>query len=227
MKHTVNRVLVATLLAVTLTSCAMIEQNPRAAKGVGIGALGGAAAGAAIGAITGDPGQGAAIGAVVGAVGGGLVGAYLDKQADEMQAVLDEQDRLKREQEKLAVTMASDTLFESGKAQLQPGAQDKLGRLAQVMNRYPRSRIAIIGHTDSRGSEEANHELSVDRAQAVADALTENSVSAQRISVRGMGESRPLASNETAEGRAQNRRVEIDVTPEDRDATAAPSAEPH
>ncbi len=221
--------IIAAALAVSVAACAAIERNPRAAKGTVVGAVTGAAAGSAIGAIAGGgkgAGKGAAIGAVVGALGGGLIGSYLDQQAREMEALLAEQDYLRREQEKLQVVMASDVLFESGKAYIQPGARDKLGRLAQVLNRYPRTRVQIIGHTDSRGSEESNYELSRRRAQAVADILVENGVSAARIATRGEGESRPIASNDTPEGRAKNRRVEIDIVP-DESFRAEPAGEPY
>lgn len=203
--------------ALALVSCAAIERNPRAAKGTVLGAAGGAAAGSAIGAIVGGgkgAGQGAAIGAVVGALGGGLIGTYMDKQATEMEGVLAEQDRLRRNQEQLQVVMASDVMFESGKAYVQPGARDKLRQVAGVLNRYPRTNIQVVGHTDSRGSDESNQELSMRRAHAVADELAANGVGSARISVRGEGESRPVASNDTPEGRGQNRRVEINVNPD-------------
>ncbi len=206
------------LLCLALTSCAAIEQNPRAAKGTGYGALGGAAAGAAIGAIVGGgkgAGTGAAIGAVVGAVGGGLIGSYMDSQAKEMQGVLGEQDRLRVEQEKMSILLSSDVLFDTGKASLYPGSSDKLRKVAQVLNRYPRTYINVVGHTDSRGSEDSNLGLSRRRAQAVADALIADGVAAARVSIRGEGELRPVATNETPEGRAQNRRVEIDVQPDE------------
>jgi len=209
---------VAVGLSTSLLSCSAYESNPRTVQGAGIGAVGGAASGAAIGAIVGGgkgAGQGAAIGAVVGLLGGGLIGNYLDNQAKEMQAVLGEQDRLRREQERLNVAMASDVLFSSGSANLYPGGRDKLRQFAGVLSRYPRQSVQIIGHTDSRGTEESNNELSQRRAQAVADELIANGVDRSRISTRGMGESQPIATNDTPEGRAQNRRVEIIVTPDE------------
>ena len=209
--------LLVVVIALSLASCSVVEQNPRAAKGTAIGAATGAGAGAAIGAIVGGgkgAGKGAAIGAVVGALGGGAIGHYMDRQAAEMAQVPAEQDRLRREQERLHVVMASDVMFESGKAYLQPGARDKLRRFGDVLNRYPRTNIEIIGHTDSRGSDESNYELSDRRARAVADELASAGVAPSRMRVRGEGESRPVATNDTAEGRAQNRRVEINVDPD-------------
>jgi outer membrane protein OmpA-like peptidoglycan-associated protein len=204
--------------ATSFVGCTVYEKNPRAVQGAGIGAAGGAATGAAIGAIVGGgkgAGQGAAIGAVVGLLGGGLIGSYMDKQAEEMQGVLSEQDRLRREQESLTVSMASDVLFSSGSADLYPGGREKLRNFAGVLNRYPRTLVQINGHTDSRGSEESNLELSRRRAQAVADELSADGVSHARLSTRGLGESQPVATNDTPEGRAQNRRVDINVVPDE------------
>ena len=209
--------LVATVLALALAGCAAYEKNPRTVQGAGIGAAAGAGTGAAIGAIVGGgkgAGQGAAIGAVVGLLGGGLIGNYLDRQAEEMQAIMGEQDRLRKEQERLDLSLASDVLFSSGSAQLYPGGRDKLRQFAGVLNRYPRTNITVTGHTDSRGSEQSNMDLSRRRADAVAEELTADGVSHSRIATRGVGASQPVATNNTPEGRAQNRRVEISVTPD-------------
>jgi len=205
------------VLVSTLAGCSMYESNPRTVKGAGIGAAAGAGTGAAIGAIVGGgkgAGQGAAIGAVVGLLGGGLIGNYMDNQAKEMQAVLAEQDRLRQNQENLQVILANDVLFDSGSATIQGGGRSKLKQLADVLNRYPRETVQIVGYTDSRGSEESNLDLSRRRAQAVAEELTANGVSASRVSTRGLGAADPLATNATPEGRAQNRRVVITVTPD-------------
>jgi outer membrane protein OmpA-like peptidoglycan-associated protein len=212
------RKLIVAVLLLSLAGCAAYESAPRTVKGAGIGAAAGAGTGAAIGAIVGGgkgAGQGAAIGAVVGLIGGGLIGNYMDQQAKEMQAVLGEQDRLRRNQEQLQVIMPSDVTFSSGSAILQPGASDRLRRFAGVLNRYPRTTVQVIGYTDSRGTEQSNEELSQRRARAVADELIADGVSAARISTLGRGASLPVATNDTPEGRAQNRRVEIDVNPDE------------
>lgn len=209
---------VAVLGSWVIGGCAAYEGAPRTVKGAGVGAAAGAATGAAVGAIVGGgkgAGQGAAIGAVLGALGGGLIGDYLDRQAKEMQGILAEQDRIRREQERLNIALSSDILFASGSASLQPGARDKIRQLAAVLNRYPRTTIQVIGHTDSRGSEQANLELSRRRAQAVAEELVAAGVAPSRITTFGRGESSPVATNETPEGRALNRRVEIAVQPDE------------
>jgi outer membrane protein OmpA-like peptidoglycan-associated protein len=218
MATTHRRAVVAVLCAVALGACSTWEQQNRTTKGAVYGAGAGAAAGSAIGAIAGG-GQGAwkgaAIGAAVGALGGGLMGNYMDKQANEMQQVLSEQDRLRRQQDTIYVSLGSDVLFESGKATLQPGARTKLHELAGIMEKYPETTVTIVGHTDSRGSDELNDRLSKDRAQAVADELIADGVAANRIVTRGAGATQPIASNATPEGRQQNRRVDITVAPSD------------
>ena len=212
------KLVAVTLTAVWLSGCSTWQEQSRTTKGAVVGTATGAAAGSAIGAIVGGgegAWKGAAIGAVVGGVTGGVVGHYLDQQAKEMEAVLAEQDRLRREQDHLQVAMASDVMFESGKAYLQPGGRDKLRQFADVLNRYPRTNIEVIGHTYNRGSDESNQDLSRKRAVAVADELVHDGVSDARIKTRAEGESRPVATNDTPEGRAMNRRVEIIVAPDE------------
>jgi outer membrane protein OmpA-like peptidoglycan-associated protein len=213
-----KRVTTLTALALVLSSCSAWESQSRTTKGAVYGAGAGAAAGSAIGAIAGGgegAWKGAAIGAAVGALGGGLLGNYMDKQAAEMEAVVAEQDRVRREQDKIYVSLGSDVLFESGKATLQPGARAKLQELAGVMQRYPQTTVTIVGHTDSRGSDAVNDRLSKERAQVVADELSSYGVSPSRIVTRGAGDAQPIASNATPEGRQQNRRVDITVAPDE------------
>ena len=209
---------IAVTLSLGVTGCAWWGERSRTTKGAVYGTGAGAAAGAAVGAILGGgegAWKGAAVGAAIGGLSGTAVGYYLDKQKDEMQEVLARQDRVERDGETMRVALASDTLFDSGSAQLQPGAQDKLREVARVFMRYPRTRLEIVGHTDSRGSEASNQSLSDRRAAAVRTALTTEGVDAGRITVRGEGESRPIATNDTPEGRAQNRRVEILSRPDE------------
>lgn len=214
---TLARQALVALCLFSLVGCEAYQGAPRTAKGAGIGAAAGAGTGAAIGAIVGGgkgAGQGAAIGAVVGLLGGGLIGNYMDRQAKDMEAVLYEQDRLRRNQDQLQVVMASDVMFSSGSAMLHPGARDKLRRVADVLNRYPQTTVQVIGHTDSQGTEASNDDLSRRRARSVADELIADGVNPGRVTTFGRGASQPVATNETREGRAQNRRVEIDVNPD-------------
>ena len=218
MSTTMRRAAAVTACAFTLSSCAAWEQQNRTTKGAVYGTAAGAAAGSAIGAIAGGGSgawKGAAIGAAVGAIGGGLMGNYMDKQAEEMQRVVGENDRLRKEQETIYLSLGSDVLFDSGKATLQPGARTKLTELAGILAKYPRTIVTITGNTDSRGSAELNDRLSKERAQAVADELVANGVNPARIVTFGAGYSNPVATNDTPEGRQQNRRVDIVVKPDE------------
>ncbi|MBI4517660.1 MAG: OmpA family protein [Deltaproteobacteria bacterium] len=215
---------IAVLVVSSLSGCAAWQNTSRTTKGAVLGTAGGAGAGAAIGAIVGGgkgAGKGAAIGAVVGGLAGTGIGYYMEQQAKEMEAVLAEQDRLRRRQDQLDIELSSDVLFESGKAYLQPGARDKLARFAGVLNRYPESRVAVVGHTDNRGSDELNYSLSKQRADAVASVFSASGVSPSRMTTLGEGKSRPVATNETPEGRAQNRRVDVHVMPADQAGSPA------
>jgi len=213
-----QRPLAVLACALMLTSCAAWEQQNRTTKGAVYGGAAGAAAGSAIGAIAGGGSgawKGAAIGAVVGAIGGGLMGNYMDKQAQEMQSVIGENDRLRKQQETIYMSLGSDVLFDSGKATLQPGAVTKLRDIANILDKYPRTVIEITGNTDSRGSAALNDQLSKDRAKAVADALVADGVNANRIMTRGAGATNPVATNATPEGRQQNRRVDLTIKPDE------------
>jgi len=211
---------VACTLALAVAGCAAIRDNPRTAKGAAIGTLAGAAAGAGLGALAGGKkgaAIGAGIGAGVGAISGGLIGRYLDGQARELDQIVAEQrqtnDRVTRAEDAIQMSLSSDTLFESGKARIYPGAHDRLVRIAQTINRYDRTDVLVVGNTDSVGSSESNQRLSEARAEAVQNVLVNAGVAPRRITTRGDGENNPVATDDTPEGRAQNRRVEILITP--------------
>ena len=103
----------------------------------------------------------------------------------------------------------SGVLFETGKATLLPGAEASIARVSDYMHQYPRTRLLVEGHTDSQGSPDTNQRLSMMRAESVAQALISRGISSDRIEAIGHGPEMPVASNATAEGRQQNRRVEI------------------
>lgn len=213
-----RRLAAATLVIALLPGCAWWQERNRTTKGAVYGTGAGAATGAAIGAILGGgegAWKGAAIGAAVGGLSGTAIGYYQDKQKDEMEQVVSRQDRIERDGETLKVSLGSDTLFDSGKSTLYPGAEDKLREVAAVLNRYPRTSIEIVGHTDTRGGEVSNQSLSERRAAAVREVLVRDGVDPQRMSARGVGETRPIATNDTPEGRAKNRRVELITRPDE------------
>ena len=183
-----------------------------------IGGLGGAAAGAAVGAIggaiAGDAGKGAAIGAAVGGLAGLGIGAYMDKQEAELRRRLKGTGvRIVRDGNDIRLVMPSDITFDVDKAEIRPEFYRTLNAVAIVLNGFPETDVVITGHTDSTGSAAYNQRLSERRALAVARYLQAQGVDPRRIEAVGMGESMPIASNATPEGRAQNRRVEIRIRP--------------
>lgn len=210
------------ILAVSLSACATNTTNENTKKGAGIGALTGALAGAIIG-YKNDRTGGMLSGALVGAAAGGALGAgagaYMDKQQTEFEQQLaneraQNQIEIERQQnEILKLTMSSEVSFDYDSAAIKPTFYAPLNKIADIMNRYPQTQIVVAGHTDSQGSEQYNLDLSLRRANAVADYLMSRGVARYRLGTEGRGELEPVASNETAAGRAQNRRVEIYVVP--------------
>ncbi len=139
-----------------------------------------------------------------------------DRAQDRAQALADQLQTLQAEQTNRGLVLTlGDVLFDTDEADLKPGAESTIDELARFLRESPDRRILIEGHTDSRGSEQYNQALSERRAQAVRDALMQRGIAAERMSVRGMGEQSPVATNETTAGRQQNRRVEIVVSDED------------
>ena len=216
MKQTALCALTIAMAAITGCSQPMTRTQKGAAMGTGIGAAVGAGLGQAIGRDTESTLIGAAAGALAGGLTGGAIGNYMDKQEAAMrQAVANvEGASVQRDQNVLAVTFKSDILFPLNSAVLQPGAQDEIARVAQVLTQYPATTITIAGHTDSSGSEIYNQELSERRAAAVRNALAARGVAPARMTTVGFGESKPVADNSTEAGRSLNRRVEITIVPQ-------------
>lgn len=188
--------------------------NTKTWSGAGIGAV----AGAIAGALTGDGGSStrdrALIGAAAGAAIGGGVGAYMDSQEKELRKRLDGTGiGVERNGNNLILNMPSSVTFDFDSSDLQTPARQALNDVNAVLRSYPETRITVAGYTDSTGSDSYNQQLSERRAQSVATYLEQGGVESGRIHAVGYGESRPVASNDTEAGRAQNRRVEITLTP--------------
>lgn len=200
------------VLSVALAGCATTgdTETSRAKKGAVIGAITGALAGAAAGGSDHRAG-GALIGAAAGAIAGGLIGKYLDEQAAELDAIPGAE--VERREDHLLLNFDNAILFDVGKSELYPGSYDRLRRLSETLNKYPKSSIGVKGHTDSTGAESYNQTLSEQRAERVSRFLETEGVTPDRLRATGFGESMPVASNETADGRSQNRRVEIEIRP--------------
>jgi outer membrane protein OmpA-like peptidoglycan-associated protein len=200
MNRNALRTVAATAAVTFCAGCATAGRDT--AIGAGLGGL----AGAGIGALAGGK-KGALIGLGVGALAGGSVGLYLDKQRADLEKVA----QVKKTENGLVVQMASDILFDVDSASLKPQAVEELTKVGDILAKYSDDRVKIEGHTDSTGAAKHNEELSLRRADSVRQVLAGRGVQEKQISVAGLGESRPVADNKTAEGRAKNRRVELHI----------------
>ncbi|HSF93267.1 MAG TPA: OmpA family protein [Paracoccaceae bacterium] len=179
-------------------------------SGTAIGAVAGGLFGRAI---SDDKTAGTLIGAAAGAAIGNVVGRNLDAQAAELRNTMPAGVSIVNTGSQLIVTLPEAITFPVNSTEIRYSIQDDLVTLARSMNDYPNTRVDVIGHTDSTGSAAYNQDLSERRALAVRAALVGNGVSPSRVFASGLGETQPVASNATADGRAQNRRVEIFITP--------------
>lgn len=207
-------VMLSGVLLLGSTGCNMNNTG----KGALIGAGSGAAAGAGLGAIFGG-GKGAAIGAAIGtAVGAGagtLIGRKMDKQKQQLAQIEGAKVETVTDQNNLQaikVTFDEGILFKTGKSNLSTASQNALNDFATSLLENPQTDVTINGHTDNTGSRAINDKLSKERAQAVANYLIGKGVPSARMTTNGLAYDCPIASNDTPEGRAQNRRVEIYIT---------------
>ncbi len=219
--HTSARSLIgaACLAAATLSGCAgMNETGRNSAIGAGVGALGGAA--------IGRNATGAAIGAGIGALGGYAWSQYMQQKKAAMEqatvgtgvAVTQTPDN------QLKVNIPSDVSFDTGSAVIRPNMRAVLDQFASGVSSQPNTEIRVIGHTDNTGTDAINDPLSVQRAQSVRDYLAARGVNPQQVAISGAGDRQPIADNGTAQGRAENRRVEMFLA--ERAVAQAPGAYP-
>ncbi len=192
-----------------LTGCSTVGQR----EGAGIAT--GAAVGGLVGAaIPGNRAATAASGAIGGAIVGGLVGNQLDKQAGDLRSSLSNSSiQVINTGSYLKVVMPQGILFPTDSADVSPALYPDLRALAENLREYPNSSVQVVGHTDNTGQASYNLTLSQRRAQAVLGVIQSNGVGAARLQAVGKGDSEPVATNLTPEGRAQNRRVEVLIIP--------------
>jgi outer membrane protein OmpA-like peptidoglycan-associated protein len=208
---------VAVALVAFVSGCTTVnpytreQQTSKAAKGAGIGA----AAGAVVGLLTkGDKLQNALIGAGVGAIAGGGVGYYMDVQEAKLRQKLEGTGvSVTRMGDNITLNMPSSITFATNSADLNAQFYNALDGVAMVLKEYEKTVVEVAGHTDSTGSDQYNQALSERRAQSVASYLSSHGVKQSRLITVGAGETRPVASNDTEEGRAANRRVELTIVP--------------
>lgn len=209
-------ILFAIVMAIAVTGC-MPQTNTQ--KGGVYGAAGGAAAGAGLGQAIGRNTKstlvGAAIGAAVGGLGGAGVGSMMDNQERDMRQAVAQSEAasIKREGDLLAISLKGDVTFDTNSSIVRPGLYSEIDRVSNVIKKYPDTVIMIEGHTDSKGSEAYNMDLSRRRADAVKDLFIDRGVAPSRLEIAAYGESKPVATNETESGRQLNRRVEIKIAP--------------
>lgn len=205
----------ALILSIGISSCEAVKNTNNTQRGVGIGAGAGAVIGGILGNNIGKGGNtalGAIIGGVVGGTVGGVIGNKMDKQAQKIDEVLPGAD-VERVGEGIKLVLNENSVnFDLGKATLTAKAKTNLDKLVTVFNEYPDTNIQIFGYTDSSGSDELNLKLSEQRAASVKTYLSTKGLKAERFTTIGRGEADPIASNDTKEGMAKNRRVEFAIT---------------
>lgn len=201
----------ATATILLVTGCAnMTDTQRRTATGAGVGA----AAGAILGSVTGGKaGTGALIGAGVGALGTYIWSNNMEKQKREMEQATQGTGIgvSQTADNQLKLDIPSDISFDTGRADIKGNFAPILDRFAEGLRNNPNTEVRIVGHTDSTGSDAINNPLSVNRANSTRNYITARGVNGSRLHTEGRGSYQPIASNDTADGRARNRRVEIFV----------------
>lgn len=203
------------LFSSVFTSCEAVKNTNNTQRGVAIGAVGGAVIGGILGNNLGKGGNGAlgaVLGGVIGGVAGGVIGNKMDKQAREIETALPGA-QVERVGEGIKLVLGENAVrFDTNKSTLTANAKANLDKLVPVFNQYPDTNIQIYGYTDSTGTPEYNLKLSDQRAASVKAYLVSKGLAASRFVTTGMGIADPIATNDTPEGRSQNRRVEFAIT---------------
>lgn len=214
-----NKILIATALAATTLTAACVTDpvtGERRVSKAAIGGVGGAVGGYLLGDLVGGRNDRTEkiIGAGIGGLAGAGIGAYMDRQEQELRRRTAGTDvRVIRQGDDLILNMPSGITFATNESSIQPQFRTTLDQVADVLRQYNQTYVDVYGHTDSTGSDSYNLDLSQRRATAVADYLTMRGVQSARLGTRGFGESQPIASNDTEAGKAANRRVEIKLVP--------------
>ncbi|MEX3020439.1 OmpA family lipoprotein [Kluyvera sp. STS39-E] len=189
------------------------SQAGKAGIGAGIGSLVGAGVGV-LSSSKKDRGKGALIGAAAGAALGGGAGYYMDVQEAKLRQKMQGTGvSVTRNGDNIVLNMPNNVTFDSSSSTLKPAGANTLVGVAMVLKEYEKTAVNVVGYTDSTGGQQLNQKLSQQRADSVASSLITQGVAASRVRTAGMGPANPIASNSTEEGKAQNRRVEITLSP--------------
>ena len=195
-------------VSIVLAACKGMTKTQ---KGAIIGTSGGAAVGAVIGRASGNTALGTIIGAAVGGTSGVLIGKKMDKQAEEIKKQVPNA-KVERVGEGIEIEFESKVLFDHNQAGLKTEAKASLNDFVTILKKFPDTNIEIQGHTDNKGSHAYNDALSQRRANAVMVYLIDRGIANSRMNPKAMGENFPKYTNDTEEGRSQNRRVEFLIT---------------
>ncbi len=197
------------------TSCEAVKNTNKTQRGAGIGAVGGAVIGGILGNNVGKGGNGAlgaVLGGVIGGVAGGVIGNKMDKQAREIDNALPGAEVVRVGEGIKLVLGENSVRFDTNKSTLTPTAKANLDKLVKVFTDYPDTNIVIYGYTDNTGKADYNLKLSASRAASVKNYLAGKGLVSGRFTVNGLGIADPIATNDTPDGRSQNRRVEFAIT---------------
>ena len=215
-QSTASRAATAAMLSVLMLTSACATDPVTGQKTLnqgGKGALAGGIGGALLGGLIGGN-TGALIGAGVGSLSGGAVGGYMDRQERELRAATANTGiEVSRQGDEIALNLPDNISFDFNSAMVKPEMRTELQQVAAVLGSYPSTVVGVFGHTDNVGSEAVNQRLSEQRAASVAGSLESFGVPAARVQTKGFAYNQPIASNDTDEGRAKNRRVEIRIVP--------------
>lgn len=204
--RTIQRLaLIAVVFGLVASGCSRMT---RSQKGGVIGAATGGAIGGVVGRAAGNTAIGVIVGATVGGAAGAIIGQKMDKQAEEAAKELGNAD-VRREGEGIIINFKDQVLFAYNRYDLSATAQANLDKLKNLLTKYPETNITVIGHTDAIGSDAFNQTLSENRARSVVNYLTQKGIAGSRLTAVGKGKTDPIATNDTDEGRALNRRVEF------------------
>lgn len=215
MKHIVIKSVYIVMALSMIVGCKTVQNANNKQKGAVIGAGSGAAIGGVIGNNIGDGNNtvlGAILGAAVGGVAGGYIGNRMDRQAERIEEEIPGAD-VTRVGEGINVTFTEDqgVYFETNKSAVQGTSETTLNSMAQILKEYPKSNVLVEGHTDSAGPDDYNMTLSEQRATSVSDYLISQGIDKSRLTTKWYGENQPVADNDTKEGKAKNRRVELAI----------------